>query len=140
MEKQRRMKYLRLFEAYFEVNEFMIDLRLISKLLITDVPNSDRELLILEYIVRICIKSNEDGVTGISAIVLKNDIQVGLIELDFDNSDFPDYVFVQYNLCYTNEGKSLYCLVDKVDKSLLDSEKIKRRNRLFKKLSASLPK
>ncbi len=142
MKNQKHMKYLQLFESFFELNELMGHLREIARKLIQNMPTSDDEISIDDFKIEISLKSDlEDGVKQLLAIIRKNEKSIGSIFIDFESPEFPDNIILKYIIDMANEGISTnsYSKTEKMDKDLINTEKNRKLNRR-RNLSPSLPK
>lgn len=141
MKNRKRMKYLQIFESFLGMNEIMDTLRRIAMKIIQDMPKADGEMTIDDYKIEISFDSDlVDGIRQLLAIIRQNEVGIGSILLDFENSEFPGSIVVLYTVGIANEGNSLYCREEKFDRDLLDSDKIRKRIDLKNKLSESLKK
>lgn len=141
MNNPKHLKYLRLFENFFKMNELMGHLREIARKLILDMPNADGEITIDNFKIELFFKSEvEDKINQLLAIIRQDGERVGSILLDFGNSEFPGSIVVQYSIGNANEGVSLYSRKEKFEGDLLNSEKFRKRIEMRNKLSAMLTK
>lgn len=143
MKNQKHMKYLQLFESFFELNELMGHLREIAQKLIQNLPTSEDEISMDDFKIEISLKSDlDDGVKQLLAIIRKNEKNIGSIFIDFESSDFPENIIVRYNIDMENEGISSnsYSKTEKMDKDLMNSCKKIRLPNWKNNLSQSLPK
>lgn len=141
MKNPKNMKYLKLFESFFQMNELMFHLREIAKKLIQNLPTSDNQMTLDDFKIEISLNSDiVDGVKQLLAVIRQNEQVVGEIFMDFESREYPDYIMVQYTLSNTNEGNSLYCRSEIYDRDLLNADKIRRRIKFRNELSAQLPK
>jgi hypothetical protein len=143
MKNPKNMKYLQLFESFFELNELMGHLRSIAQKLVQNMPASDSEVTMDNFKIEISLKSDlDDGVKELLAIIRQDGKRVGSIFIDFESPAFPDNIIVKYEIDMENEGVSTnsYSRTEQMDKDLMNSERKKRRPNWRNNLSESLPK
>jgi hypothetical protein len=143
MKNQKHMKYLQLFESFFELNELMGHLREIAKKIIQNMPTTDGEISMDNFKIEISLKSDlDDGVKQLLAIIRQEEKRIGSIYIDFESADFPDNIIVKYDIDMENEGVSTnsYSRTEQMDRDLLNSERKKKRPNWRNNLSESLPK
>jgi len=142
MKNQKRMKYIKLFEGFFEMNELLMHLKEIAKKLIQNLPEEDKEISMDQYKIKVAIKTNimdDDNIQELDAQIFKNEDMVGRIYVDFDS---PEELIVQYDIPLTNEGQkvSIYTRKEEIDRELINIQKLKRRRDWRRNLSQDLPK
>jgi hypothetical protein len=142
MKNPKNMKYLKLFEGFFEMNELLMHLREIAKKIVQNLPEKDGEIIMDDYKIKVSIKTNimnDDNIKELDALIFKNEEMVGSIYLDFDA---PEELIVQYILNLTNEGHTIsnYSRKEFLDRDLINIHKRKRKQNWRNNLSESLPK
>jgi hypothetical protein len=142
MKNQKRMKYIKLFEGFFEMNELLMHLKEIAKKLIQNLPDEDGEISMDDYKIKVAIKTNimdDDNIQELDAKIYKNDDMVGSIYVDFDSSE---ELIVQYDIPLTNEGQKIssYTRKEEIDRDLVNSQKRRRKRDWRRNLSQDLPK
>lgn len=143
MKNQKHLKYLKLFESFFEMNELMGHLREIAQKIVQNMPTNDGEVSMDDFKIEVSLKSDlDEGVKQLLAIIRKNEKSIGSIYIDFESQEFPDNIIVKYIIDIENEGVSSnsFTRSEKMDKDLLNSARRKRRPNWQKNLSESLPK
>lgn len=142
MKNPQRMKYLQLFESFFELNELMGHLREIAKKLIQNLPQENGEITMDDYNIEVNLKSNlDDTVRELLAIIYQNELHVANIFIDFNSPDYPNNIIINYGINLKSEGVStnIYNRKEMMNKDLINTEK-KRKPNWKNNLSPSLPK
>jgi hypothetical protein len=142
MKNPKRMKYLKLFEGFFEMNELLMHLREIARKIVQNLPEKDGEIIMDDYKIKVSIKTNimnDDNIQELDALIFKNEEMVGSIYLDFDA---PEELIVQYVIPLTNEGQTIsnYSRKEFLDRDLINIHKRKRKQNWRNNLSQDLPK
>ena len=142
MKNPKNMKYLKLFEGFFEMNELLMHLREIAKKLIQNLPAEDGEITMDNFNIQVSIKTNildDDNIKELDAKIYKNEEMIGSIFVDFDA---PEELIVQYVIPLTNEGQKInnYTKKEVIDRDLINIHRKIRKPHWRNNLSESLPK